>query len=324
MNTKEYKTAFEIMKSAKTINIVGHMNPDGDTIGCALALKNVLCQMGKTVNVFFDCKVLPRQFHYLENFSGVINTLTDDNMGTDLLIIVDLNTLERMGVFQSLYGKSKQIILIDHHIASEFPHADVVIANKGAASCGEIVFEFFKTNNIKITPAIADALYTAVSTDTGFFLYPNVTSSTHTIAAELLDYGANLELVNYNNFRVYDRHLILGIKTILKHMRFFCDGRVGISGLKKEKYRGYTFDAEERDKFKKYISDVRGVMASAFFHKDGNVWRCSLRSHGDINVEPISKYFGGGGHKHAAGFTIKGSYASIVRQTVAQFEQMFK
>jgi phosphoesterase RecJ-like protein len=322
MNSREYKSAFEIMKSAKTVNIVGHMNPDGDTIGCAIALKSVLCDMGKTVNVFFDCKVLPRQFHYLDGYKGVINSGFAEK--ADLLIIVDLNVLDRMGVFECLYGQSDKVILIDHHIAAEFPAANVCISNKDAASCGEIVYEFFKSNNIKITPQIANALYTAVATDTGCFLYPSTTGDTHNITAELLKCGADLELVNYNNFRVYDRHLIIGIKTILKHMRFYCNGRVGISGLKREKYRGYTFDAEERDKFKKYIADVRGVVASAFFHRDGAIWRCSLRSHGDINIEPIAKYFNGGGHKHAAGFSIKGSYANIVRQTVAQFERLFE
>jgi len=311
------------MKSAKNICIVGHMNPDGDTIGSGLALKSMLVSLRKHVDVYYDCKIMPRQFGYLLGYEKVFHNPVGDIPDFDLLIIVDLNVFDRMGCYQKFYDVSKKTIIFDHHIAIEQPKADVVIANKGAASCGEIIFEFFQENKIKITHDMANALYTAVSTDTGCFLYPSTTSETHMIAGELLKLGADLELINYNNFRVFDRHLLAGIRTILKHMKMYCNGRVGVSGLKKEKYHGYAFDAEERDKFKKYISDVRGVMASAFFYRDGNVWRCSLRSHGDINVEPIARHFGGGGHKHAAGFTIKGTYLGIVKQTVAQFEKLF-
>jgi phosphoesterase RecJ-like protein len=304
-----------LIGKSKTICIVGHVRPDGDAVGSALALRSALLKMGKDVDVCFDSEV-PKQFSYLEGFDK-IKTLRLEDGNHDLLIVVDVNTADRLGAFEDYLDTCKKILCFDHHLGFAI-FADVALSNPKAASCGEIIYDFFHANKIEITKPIADALYTAIATDTGCFLYPSTSPSTHLIAAELMKLGADYELVNYNNFRVFDRRLIVGLKQVLHNLRFYYDGRVALSYLKKKRSRGYKYDDEERHRFKQFASDVRGVLVSAFLTlEDGEGYRVSLRSHGNYNVEPVARSFGGGGHKNASGFVIKGRYRKVVKKIIA-------
>jgi phosphoesterase RecJ-like protein len=312
---------FELFKTCKKFAIVGHINPDGDCIGSALALKTVLNSLGKAGDIYLDERVLPRQFSYLNGYDTIRNGTPDT---FDLLVIVDMNSADRMGKYEELLNFASKIVCFDHHLNFSINTANVVISDSTYASCGEIIFRFLRAIDFQITQSIADALYTSVSTDTGCFLYPSTTAETHAIAAELMRAGANIERINYYNFRSYDRRMLFGMKQVIKNMRLFSGGRVAVSAITKIRTKGYTFDTEERHRFKQLVSDAAGVLASAFLVKEGGIWRVSLRSHGDISVEPVAVRFGGGGHKHAAGFSIKGRYKPLVKQITTELGNITK
>ncbi|MDR0462045.1 MAG: bifunctional oligoribonuclease/PAP phosphatase NrnA [Christensenellaceae bacterium] len=306
-----FTKANELIKVAKSIAIVGHVRPDGDCIGSAIAL----C-LYKNADMYFDGEV-PAQFDYLEHYKDIKTKLDSDKM-YDLLIVVDTNTVDRLGVFQALLNRAQKVLCFDHHLGFNIK-CDVVISDAKQASCGEILYDFFVDQKIKITKSMADALYTSISTDTGRFLYPSTTSHTHTVAAALFSAGANTDYINYTNFRVFDMKLIAGLKQILRNIRFFNNKQIALSRLK----GAHKYDEAERTKFKQYVSDIRGVRASVIISQESrNRFVVSLRSHGNVNVEVPARALGGGGHKNAAGFSIQGKYKKVVKRIIAEVEKV--
>ena len=320
-DTGNYSKFYEMVKKAKNIGVIGHIRPDGDCIGSALAVKLAFEGKEREVDVYAD-GTLPRQFAYLKGYDQIITEEPREYKLYDMLILVDVNTVDRLGKFETMIKQAGAIACIDHHLGFAIPGIDVVFSNTESASAGEIVFDIFKNIKIEITPAIADALYTAVSTDTGCFLYPSTRPQSHFVAAELLKAGANMEMINYQNFRVFDRRLLSVMEQILRTMRLYCNETFAVALLKKVSYKGYIFDGEERHKFKQFVSDIKGVRASAFITKEGSEYNVSLRSHGDLNVETVARKFGGGGHKNAAGFTVKCRYGALVRQLATEMGKL--
>ena len=312
----EYEQAFKLIKQAKKIAIVGHIHADGDCVGSALALAEFIKSLNKKVEVFMDESPL-KQFSYLD-CTEIIKEIYPHDAKFDLIICVDFNTSDRMGKNETIMKVSKKVLCFDHHIGFDIK-SDLAVSDAKYAACGEIIYDFFRANDIEITKTIADALYTAVSTDTGCFLYPNTTSHTHIVAASLIEAGADIEKVNYINFRVFDKNLLSGLEQILRDLKFSRGGQISLTYLKDSE----RFNENEQHKFKQYVSDIKGVRASIFIADEGkNVFHVSLRSHGDVNVEIPAHIFGGGGHKNASGFTATGSYKSIAKHILAEVEKV--
>jgi phosphoesterase RecJ-like protein len=322
MNNTDFKNAFKIISGAETFAIVGHIRPDGDCIGGALAMKFAVESLGKSAQVFIDGEI-PEQFFYLKGID-TINTnprqffLNPSQF--DLLIILDSSSQDRLGAFSDLDKYAKSVLCIDHHLENSIK-ADLYLVNPDRASAGEILYELFTENGIEITPDMATALYTSVSTDTGCFLYANTTSFSHRVTAELLEKGVDIERVNYYNFRVYGRNVIAGFRQVLNSLTFTHNGEIALAVLRKS--RKVTFNHEERHRIQKYASDAKGVRLSVFLTEEtrGN-YHVSLRSHGDINVATAAIELGGGGHKNAAGFVISGKYKAVVEKILHEVEKL--
>ena len=322
-----FQSAFELIKSAERIAIAGHLQPDGDCIGSALALKSALTNMGKYADVFFDAghTGVAKQFSFLEHYEQIRTKLplSVQKEYYDLLIIVDLNALDRLGEFEYLRPMCKQTVVFDHHNGFSLDNVDVKITDPARPACGELIFEFFKTNDVKITPEIANALYTAIAMDTGGFMYPSTRSATHLIIAQLIALGCDIELINYKIFLEFDAKLLEGLQDTIKNLKFFADGKIAVTLLRKKFYT--NFDKEERNKFKKYVADLSGVKVSATFGEDfDGVYRIGLRSHDGYDVEVVAKHFGGGGHTYASGCTVRGKYKSVMKSVVKELEKLFE
>lgn len=315
----EYLKTFEIFKNAKKVAIVGHIQPDGDALGCALALQMFFVNNKKQADVYFE-GIVRKQFNYLKGWENIISDTSalNESLKYDLLIIVDSSSEERLGKFTNLRNYCKKVIVIDHHLDTNIK-ADFSIVVPSASSVGEILYEIFKSGNEKITPDMANALYTAVSTDTGCFLYPSTTTKTHRIAADLIDMGADIEKINYQNFRIYNYKLVGDVRQVLRDLRFVCNGKIAYVRLKNGRS---SYDQDERHKIQKYVSDAEGVMVSIFVTSDvRNEYHISLRSHGDINVADVAQKFGGGGHKNAAGFIMNGRFKKVIKAILLELEK---
>jgi phosphoesterase RecJ-like protein len=311
----EYKQLLQLIKNSKTAAIVGHVRPDGDSIGSSVAMRRALLGLGFTaVDLFVDC-VVPEIFSYMADVSRFNKPSIKKNEKYDLLLIVDCSDISRIGKCADLLKRAKQVAVIDHHLDTSID-ADVVIADKSYASTGEIVFDFFEKNKIKMNKEIATALYTAVSSDTGCFLYANTTSQTHYIAAELLKYEIDLELINYLNFRVIDPKNFGGLVYVLKNCRFLYHDKISVLSFPYRVVSKFDIDEQMRHRLQRFASDVKGVRINVLLRegeKRGEFF-ISLRSHGSVNVATIAASLGGGGHRNAAGVTLTGKESAVTKK----------
>lgn len=310
----------DIIIKADTFAVVGHLNPDGDCIGCCVAAAEMLSNAGKTVSIFADGKITDK-FSYMLRVKTFNNDPIADEY--DVLFIVDLNETSRLGRWEFLAERAKKIIVLDHHINPTIK-ADVIISMPERASTGEIMFGCLEILGLKyLTKPVAEALYTSIACDSGCFLFANTTAYTHFIAQHLMKYDIDIETINFKNFREYNRKFIPIITYVLKTMRFEFGGRLAISVLPYSKVKKWNLSHDDRHSFFKYTTDGNGVMASIFITelKKGE-FNISLRSLGGINVSAIAEIFDGGGHKNASGTTMVGKRKTIIRQLLNEFAKV--
>jgi phosphoesterase RecJ-like protein len=181
----------------------------------------------------------------------------------DVLFVLDLNEEKRLGELEYLIGRADKIIVIDHHINPTIK-ADVLISMPDKASTGEIIFGCIEIAKLPITKEIATALYTSIACDSGCFLFANTTTYTHYVAQQLMRFGIDIEMINFKNFREYNRGFIPVIVYVLRTMKFACGGRVAISVLPYHKVKKWNLSHESRHSFFKYTTDGNGVVASMF------------------------------------------------------------
>ena len=178
----------ESFREHQTFCIVGHVRPDGECIGSQLGLALALQNEGKKVTVW-NQDAIPQKYKFL-NVSGLFAE-TRSGEKFDCVIATDCASFERLGQAGECVGDRKIFINIDHH-ESNTRYADVNWVSPREPSTGELIFQLLKVARWPITPAIADQLFTAVSTDTGSFQYPNTRPGTFHAGAELVTRGADL------------------------------------------------------------------------------------------------------------------------------------
>lgn len=317
----------KMLSDAKSVAVTMHIRPDGDSIGSALALRGMLTKMGKKVDVYADGEV-PDSLSYLADIDKIIKT--DDEgepphyVRYDLLVIVDTGDKHRVGLNQFLFDCAKKVLVFDHHLNPTI-EADLIISNPMRASVGEMMFEFFTAHNVKIDKKMAEALYTAVASDTGCFLFPNTNWYTHHVASELLKLDIDIANINYKNFRVYDPKTLAALMSVLETIRFVHNGQIAITYLDYKLVTRWNFNHDERHRFQRYASDADGVKVSIFLtEQERDEFNISLRSHDEVNVADVARHFGGGGHKNAAGLTMTGRYKDVIKQIVDKVIEVLK
>ncbi|MFA7412812.1 MAG: DHH family phosphoesterase, partial [Tissierellaceae bacterium] len=209
--------AIEKIVNSKNVFIASHVQPDGDNLGSMLAL--ALALKSKNIDVFtLKSDEIPKDFMFLPNSDSIVDY--DGHSDVDTLVILDSGDENRIGKNKELLKKAKYVINIDHHISNTY-FGDINIVEKDASSTGEIIFDMIKLMGVEIDKEIGTCLYTAISTDTGSFMYDNTSAKTHEIAAELL--RANIDKADINNNLYQNRSLertklfILALKSLEMH-----------------------------------------------------------------------------------------------------------
>jgi bifunctional oligoribonuclease and PAP phosphatase NrnA len=182
-----------------------------------------------------------------------------------------------------------------------------------APATGQIVYEFIRASNFPMTKAIADALYAAISTDTGSFRYTNTTARTFAIASELVEAGVNVGEMSVQLYDSYPKRRVELLGEILPNAVFEADDRVASLILTLETKKKLGIHPDDIDGLIDYVRSVRTVEAAVFFEElaEGGI-RISMRSKNPrIDVNRICSEFGGGGHSMAAGARIKGNLAEV-------------
>ncbi len=165
----------DIIKSSKKILLLSHMNPDGDTLGSMCAMYSMILHRFKKKADMSIVSALPFNYRFLPNINLAQRNF-DKSLVYDLVIALDVASIERVYDAKIFFDRAKVTINIDHHKTNP-KYGDYQIIEPDASSCGEVLYNYFKKNNWKIDKDSATCLYTAIMTDTGNFRFENTSAS---------------------------------------------------------------------------------------------------------------------------------------------------
>jgi phosphoesterase RecJ-like protein len=286
--------------------LTAHEGPDGDALGSLLGLHHLLTQLGKDSIMFMAAKEfpLPVEYRFLP-LEEVFHEPPAD-MADRTVVFLDCGNIDRMPVDFLTAGDNFVINIDHHHDNTRFGDANLV--DTAASSTAEIVYELAALLGGRITPDIASALYVGLVTDTGKFMYENVTAGTHRIAADLIEAGVE---VDETYRRLYEHVPIEKLRLVsraLNGIQRHCDGSLVLTYITGADYEATGAGEEMTEGIIDHLRSVEGSKVAALVRDQGTRGRAarkvSLRSSGgDIDVSAIARDHGGGGHKRAAGFS---------------------
>jgi phosphoesterase RecJ-like protein len=305
----------EAVARSQNICVCGHVRPDGDCIGSQLGLTLALQKQGKDVACWNE-DVVPQKYafldrhHFLQKPSG--------HREFDLVIATDCASFERLGVTGPAIVQRKCLINIDHHL-SNTRYGDLNWISAREASTGELIFRLLQAAQWPITPAIADCLYTAVSTDTGSFQYATTKPVTYHTAAELVRLGADVDMVSREVYQSFSLSRVRLLKHLYSHFHLTDDNKIAYLWLKKKDFARTGADRSDTEGLIDHIRAIEPVCVAAIFEEvEPELVRVSLRSKSpDVDVNKVAGQFGGGGHVAAAGARIVGKPLSVQRKVLA-------
>jgi bifunctional oligoribonuclease and PAP phosphatase NrnA len=295
--------------------VTTHENPDGDSLGSILATKLALEGLGKDVAMYLAGRTpLPREYEFMP-LEDLRRRTPPDDAPERLLLALDCANARRMGPDSELLERAPLVVNIDHHHDNtRFGDIDLIVPE--ASSTGEILYELFEALGVEITPEMAEALYIAVVTDTGRFMYANTTPKALRLAAKLVEAGADVQRVFQG---VYENVAFAKLKLLaraLDHARVYEGGRLIISHLERGDFEAAGAAEPFSEGIIDYLRAVEGADVAALIREppspNGPTRRVSLRTRDEyLDVSRIARKSGGGGHKQAAGFSSEASLDEI-------------
>jgi phosphoesterase RecJ-like protein len=299
--------------------VVGHVRPDGDCVGSQLALTLALEHQRKLVHCW-NHDSLPARFAFLDPE----RRLTRPRRGKkfDCVIAVDCASLERLGDAARAIRAGIPVLNIDHH-ASNTRYGTLNWVSQHQPSAGELVYQLLNQARWPLSPAIADCLYTAISTDTGSFQYPSTLPSTLQTAAELLKHGAHLARISEHVYHSFPLGRVCLVRELYRRFRLLHQSRIATFYLRRSDFQRAGADVADTDGLIDHLRSIEPVIVACLFEEAGpNLTRISLRSKDpSIDVNAIAAQFGGGGHRAAAGARIHGQAATVQRQVLSVIKQ---
>jgi phosphoesterase RecJ-like protein len=296
--------------------IATHVGPDGDALGSSIALSLGLESLNKK-NVLYCKDGVPEMYRFLPGGERVKDRIDPSAVRDGTLILLDCGSPERAALENVSFRRSA---VMDHH-ETDFDFGNVKWVDPGMPATGLMVFELLKAMDITITPEIATNLYAAISIDTGTFRFPNTNSAVLRAAAELVDSGAEPGPIAESLYSIWSRQrfnlLCMNLRTIE------IEDSISVTVISKDMFEatGTTqYDTENFVNFPLLMSDVR---ISAFIREaDEGTWKVSLRSRGETNVAEVAERFQGGGHRNAAGCTVKGDFAFVKKKLMDELKDI--
>jgi phosphoesterase RecJ-like protein len=323
MDPTDTSAVVDALRAGERFVVTSHDNPDGDALGSLLATHLALEALGKdTVMVLGGTAPLPGEYAFLDLEARGLRRRAPEDAAERILVTVDCAQESRV-VEPTLLATASLTVNIDHHHDNtRFGDVDLVVED--ASSTGEVLADVIASLGIGLTPAIAEALYTAVVTDTGRFQYSNTTPKALRLAADLVEAGADVSKVFVEVYESTPFPKLKLLARALERATELADGRVVVSELRREDFEAAGAEEPYSEGVIDHLRAVDGAELVALVrelpHGAGAARKGSLRSHPDgVDVSAIARSFGGGGHKRAAGFSTDLEMDEITRRIVAAF-----
>jgi phosphoesterase RecJ-like protein len=305
----------EAIRAHDRFLLVTHENPDGDALGSILGAKLALDRLGKDSVMYLPGETSPPVEYAFLPLDELRRDLPED-AAERVLFALDCANAKRMGAAAGLLGQAPLSIDLDHHHDnSRFGTISHVVAD--ASSTGEIVRDLLRLLDVPLTPAIAEALYVALVTDTGRFQYTNTTPKALRLAAELVEAGVDVQRVFRGIYESVEFAKLKLLARALERAKVYDGGRLVISYLLRGDFHELGVGEEYAEGIIDYLRSVEGAELAATIREPPEPpdapRRISLRASSDeIDVSAIARQRGGGGHRQAAGFSSPDSIEDIV------------
>lgn len=324
-NNTNVKQIADLIVNSNSILITVHESPDGDAVGSMLALAGMLEFMNKKVTMYSP-DVIPTKLRFLNKWNK-IETETKNINDFDLMIMLDCGDRARSGRYITSFKGYKKLINIDHHVSND-AFGDFNYIDPKVSSTAEHVYALVKelltrTGMSKMPEYIATCILAALYDDTGGMRYISTTSKTLNIAADLVDSGANCSNVSENLFFSVSREKMELTSRVLTTLTFEKQGQIAYMMMQISDLEATGAFAEDSEGLIDFPRAIYGVEV-AFLIKEveKNKFKLSFRSRGKVDVNDFCSRFGGGGHKVAAGCTIKGELKEIIKNVVSQLKEL--
>jgi len=291
------------LRAAPSVAVLAHVHPEGDAIGATLAASHALREAGKVTGAY-NADPLPPGLAGLPG-AGELRRQVPIAGPYACYLVLDTSNLERTGGLLDGRPAGAVVINVDHH-AGNTRYGDLNWVEPAASSAGEMVYRLLRAGGFPVGRATATNLYAAILTDTGSFQYGNTTPEALRAAADLVACGAAVEELSaalYGNHDPREWHLL---SQVLATLSVEADGRLAWVEVTSAALRRAGLGMEATEGFIDYVRNIGGVEIAIMFKEVSPAEvRVSLRSRGSLDVASLATAFGGGGHRNAAGCTLR-------------------
>ena len=292
--------------------ILTHRRPDGDTLGSAAVLCRGLRQLGKRAHILENPEITEK---YRQLHLGLTLEKAEPH---HTLVCVDTAAPE---ILQRNAQPENIQLRIDHHgTATSFTSWELVDATAGAT--GDIIYDTLMEMGVKLDKAMAEALYTAVSTDTGCFRYANTNAHSFLVASACAQAGGDLHTINQE---IFDTNSLARLRLqgwIVENIRFFRDGMLAVCALPKAVEQRLGVTEDDMENISGFPRSIQGVKMAATIRETGDGVKVSVRALPGFDAAAVCRAFGGGGHKGAAGaslpMTLEEAAAAVAQEMEKQ------
>lgn len=322
MTNNSFSEIAEALRSHESFVLMSHVRPDGDAIGSQLALGHALEEMGKTV-YYMNEDGLPENMAFLPHSENLVQP-QGEVLDVEVAIALDCANKPRLGENAlTSASKAKLWINIDHHMSNP-GYGDLNYIDSTSPATGQILYNLIKAEGLPLSEVSRDAIYVAVSTDTGSFQYASTTVETYEMAADLVRHGLDVGAINAKTYDSHPYRRVELLRHLLNTLSLSEDRRMSDWQLTYKVKEDLGLKPEDSEGLIDLIRAVDGVEVAVFFEelKDGTI-RVSMRSKNpQVNVCDIAKSFGGGGHVMAAGIRMDGSLESARTRVLAALQNV--
>jgi bifunctional oligoribonuclease and PAP phosphatase NrnA len=301
----EMDAVIEELRSAQKFLLTTHENPDGDALGSLLGMHQVLKQLGKDSVMFLGADEFPLPWEYRKMPLDEVQNDPPADLDERTVVFLDCGNIDRMPV-DFLQREGIHIVNVDHH-HDNTRFGTVNLVDPHASCTAEMVWELAKELGAEITPAIGDALYVGLVTDTGKFMYTNTSPRSHRMAAELIDAGIDAPGVYRRLYEELPYARLQLLARALNAVERFDGGQVTATSLTRADFEETGAVESDSEGIVDHLRAVEGtkvaVLVRELLSDDRNGTRkVSMRStDGSVDVSLIARGLGGGGHRQAAG-----------------------
>ena len=311
---KEFESFRTIVERGNRFVLTTHVNPDGDGLGCEVALAEFLKSRGKQTTIL-NHSATPYYYRFLNPRGEILQFNPQLHAHTiqqaDVIVVLDTNTPDRLlSLKENVLASKATKVCIDHHL-DKVDFADLYILDEPASATGEILYRLlhFLGNNT-FSKNVATALYTAIMTDTGSFRFPKTDPDVHHQAAHLIECGADPVTIYQQIYEQGNAGRLQLLGQALSTLQTTHRGKIASLYITKEMFKATGTSEVDTDNIVNYTLAIKDVQIGLMLNELDNGVKINFRSKGEIGINELAKEFGGNGHKNAAG-------ARVANETIA-------